>query len=426
MISIGSQEERLSSEAVRYWSKNVLANLKIGAEIEFDVEHGYKSELMRTLTSKLNPSGSLIFSRNGVYEIVSDGSIPNGIELKTSGRRLDFLNLYVQYKTYTDIITHGFISELCGLHQHMLMDYIAGDYTSLETPMPGIIFKNFMQIIRKHSPELVWITSTIKDDRCITRYEGFCKADTLFNYTPMNKTVQTYCRLISSEHRYKFVNCRPMQADGDKINRFHVELRFPDGSLYPAQIAAQNILFGAFLLKAVRLSELGIVETGTINEWTRTKELYRAIRQGSGFVSNRFSNPPTEEEMEEIKLRAIEMLKFLKPEISMYDEKVYRVLMFLAHEPISIMRRTKTDQEINSDFHDLIKSMYPLDTSPYDYLIQAITTMQLTGSLSEKQWIYQLASKHSKQFNQIEKDLFELKKHKNLHFDMELGCYVFK
>jgi hypothetical protein len=427
MISIANNTQRLSSEAVRYWKKAFLANLKIGVEIEF-ATNGIGQSMKEQLKNKFNATGKTLFSGQGVYDVTGDGSIPQGVELKTCGRRLDFLNLYIQYKYYMDEIKdRGFITERCGLHNHVLMDY-NGEYTSLEQPVPGIIFKNFMQLLRRFAPELVWITSTIKHDSCITRYDGYCRADTMYQYTPVNKTAQSYISALVSSDRYRFANCIPMRVVDDQINRFHFELRFPDGSLWSAQIAAQNILYGALLIKAIELSELGIIDTGTVEEWEQTKMLYRAIRQqhGAVFGDNRYSDPPTQEQINIIRNRAINTLKFLKSCISQYDTRAYRVLMFLAQEPISIMRRTKTDLQINQDFHELIKSMYVLDTSPFDSLINAINTMSVSGAVSPRQWTYQYATKTGKSFQEVEMDITKLEQIKQIAWDNELGTFVFK
>jgi hypothetical protein len=250
----------------------------------------------------------------------------------------------------------------------------------------------------------------------------------MYQYTPVNKTAQSYIGALVSSDRYRFANCIPMKVVDDQIRRFHLELRFPDGSLWSAQIAAQNILYGALLIKAIELSELGIIDTGTVEEWEQTKALYKAIRQqhGAVFGDDRYSDPPTQEQINIIRNRAINTLKFLKSCISQYDTRAYRVLMFLAQEPISLMRRTKTDLQINQDFHELMKSMYVLDTSPFDSLINAINTMSVSGAVSPRQWTYQYATKAGKSFQEVEMDITKLEQIKQIAWDNELGTFVFK
>lgn len=432
MISIISAEQRLSSESVRYWKKNIIANLKIGVEMEFECTNGVDNDdLIRSLRNKLNPSGSFTFSGKGVYQITGDGSLRNGVELKTSGRRLDFINLYVQYKSYYDLIgSKGTITERCGLHNHVLMDYRNEEITSLETPMPGVIFKNFMQLLRRYAPELVWLTSTMKDSSSFTRYEGFCKADSMYSFTPASRNAEEYARAITNNGngngRYKFCNTIPFRANGDDITQLHFELRFPDGSLYPAQIAAQNILYGALLVKATELAEIGLIDTGTSDEWAETKRLYEEIRRGDGYQSNRLTPPLNETDLELVNKGSISMLKFLKSAIAQYDVKAYRTLLILSSQPISIMRRTMSDEQINNSFHDLISGMYTLDTDKFDAIISSIHLMNTVGALSTRQWAFHAAPKLGKTLLEVQKEIEELSLIKPLEFDIELGTYVFK
>lgn len=429
MISIAFTNEKLSSEAVRYWKKSVLANLKIGVEIEFELD-GDVNDLSITLKRKLKPSDSFNFSENGVYQVAGDGSLRNGIELKTSGRRLDFINLYMQYKTYVDLFPIGVkITSRCGLHNHVLMDY-GTHHNSLESPMPGVIFKNFAQLLRRHAPELVWITSTMKHETGFTRYEEFCKADSLYRFTPISRDVGSFCERLKNggegNGRYKFMNVRPMEFRGNKISKLHFELRFPDGSIYPAQIAAQNILYGALLIKAIELSELGVIDTGTEEEWAETKELYSKVRHGQGYSGDRMSSFPGNDSVEKLIARSDKMLRFLKSCIAQYDVRAYSTLKILAQNPISMLRRTKTDKEINRDFHALMQSMYVLDTDKFETTIKLINLMEHTGAVSPKQWSYQISAKLGKTMNELQNELEELNKIKPLEFDIELGTYIFK
>ncbi len=425
MINVATEAGRLSSEEVRYWKKFFLGNLKVGVEIEFDCI-GDRSRFRDQFIAKLgNGSEGFNFGKYGIKNLASDGSVPRGWELKTVGRRLDFLNLYIQYKLYYDVFDgKATVSPNCGLHNHILIDYVDNS-TSLEQDVPGIIFRNFCQLMRSFAPEFVWLTSTVKGDDYITRYEQYCMAEQLYSHTPVNKDAKNYAQILNNGGRYRFINTKYFRSTNDSISRFHLELRFPDGSIYPAQIASQNILWGAVLLKAIEVSEFGVIDTGTPSEWATTKELYGRIRNNVR-AGSRLSSCPNQENLDLIQQRGRDTLKFLKPSIAMYDVRAYRVLTFLNEEPVSIARRTKPDNQIVSEYHDLLKTMYVLDTEPYHDMIKAISLQEIKGAVSAKQWTYQIAQKSGKAFQEIETDLTKLDLIKPLVWDSELGTYVFK
>jgi hypothetical protein len=135
------------------------------------------------------------FGKYGVYQVKTDGSIQNGLELCTVGRRLDFLDLFVQYDNIINVMMmyEPNMYENAGLHNHVLFDY-SDSYTCLEKPVPGIIFKNFCQLLRRYAPALVWLTSTVyhEGEDYITRMDYFCKGEELMRYTPINRTAEKY------------------------------------------------------------------------------------------------------------------------------------------------------------------------------------------------------------------------------------------
>jgi hypothetical protein len=428
-IQIERNDIKLSSEEVKYWKRMFRSNLKIGVELEAYIDSSLNPDNTRSeMTSLFTPTNNVgKFGSYGVYAVKHDGSIQHGFELCTVGRRPDFLDLYYQYDAITSLVIDkykAFINQRCGLHNHVLLDY-TGDVSSLEKPVPGIVFKNFVQLLRRYMPELVYITSTMKHERYITRFDSFCSADTLIKYTPIARTISDYQDKINSgsDDRYKFLNMKPMRADGDDIKRFHFELRFPDGSIYPMQIAAQNMLYTAMLIKAVELSELGIISTGTPEEWAETKLLYGLIRNT---ISDRYSSCPNSETLGKIQQRAFDMLLELKPQLDQYDAHVYGVLYYLTTEPISLMRRRMTDIEINDEHKSIVSNMYSVDLSDCTSIIEMITLQQITKCYSRGDYESRMAKALNTSVNDIQKKLFKLNNNKPIDFDIVLGAMKFK
>lgn len=409
-----------------YWKKFIKSNLKVGVEIECSFEdRSPRSELSRALSPSSNYSN---FGDSGVNEVKGDGSLVNGVEITTVGRRVSFLELYFQYKFITDnIMQHSpALGSHEGLHNHLLLDY-GHSHNSLELSFNDIILKNFIQLVKRHFPELAYLTSTVKptdrtDENVITRNNSFCQQDTLFNTTVVGKTMKEIRDRVMSGGRYKAVNLNPMQFDRNgRIERMHFELRFPDGSIFPAQIAAQNILYTALLLKAVELSEVGLISTG--DDWERTKVLSGYIRNnGVHDYLNRCSHPLTDELEEEIRDRAMDMLMFLKSSIYSIEPKVYPILKLLAEKPISLRRRENTDEEINEFFDGIIKSSFK-DNSDNE-IVKLIATCEITDANSRENWCFKAAEKLNRKYSDVLESVKSMETLRNLKYDYELKSIV--
>lgn len=424
----------LSSLEVDYWKRMALSNMKIAVEIESEFRN---LNVIRNLSNALNPTNSIAeFGTCGINAVKSDGSLLRGAETCTVGRRISFIDLYEQYKYIINkmIEYEPYISPRAGMHNHFLLDY-TGMYNCLEKPMPGIILKNFLQLIKRYAPCMVWVTSTIKHDipGIITRKHTFCNHTSLYSTAIPSKTAGEIKRIIHNRDRYKFINLIPLitEENEDNIIRFHVELRYPDCSLFPAQMAAQNILHAALLYKAIELSEYGIIAcSDDEDDWTEIKRLMNAIRTEDYTNGDRVSAPLPQSDVELVRSRSEEMIKELKSAIYAVDKNAYPILRQLAYEPISKMqfdvRTTEGIKEINEFFDLIVSNIYDVSINPeYTDLIKTIVTMSIVGAASEAQWAYKAQATLSKNAKEIENKLTMLKLQKNLKFDVELGTYIF-
>lgn len=427
-IDMLNELNSLSSDEVAYWKRMFKSNLKIGVEIECEYERRESgSSIISALKSALEPTNSVsTFGKYGIYCVKSDGSLRNGAELCTVGRRVSFLDLYEQYKFIcAKIIEHSpVMNSRAGLHNHVLLDY-GSSHSSVEKPVPGIIFKNFAQLMRRHAPELVWLTSSVYEEGedTITRYKDFCKHDSLFNNVVAGRTVESYQSNLMSDNRYQFMNLNTMDVIGDDINKFHFELRFPDCSVIPAQIAAQNVLYAAMLMKAIELSEHGLMGTGS--DWSETKSLIDYIRTRED-GDERCSDPISDTQKNLCRERAKDMIQMLKPQIAHFDSKAYMVLVSLADSPLSMMLRTTNVQGINDYFDTMISSMYDSKLDQSEDLIRLINMMEIQGCTNIANWQYKAAEKLGKPIAEVQSKMFNLNMFKPFDYDLELGLVYFR
>lgn len=427
------KSDRLSLNEVKYWKKFFISNLKIGVELESDFDRNISGRNFHTeLENYLSPSnGYGQFGKFGVVSVKSDGSLVNGAEICTIGRRLGFLELYGQYKFITDkMIEKGaFVSSRAGLHNHVLLDY-GNTWNCLEQPVPGIIFKNFVQLLKMNAPDLVFLTSTMRadlgdDNPAITRMSNFCRHNTLMGTRVTGRSASEIRDKLIDGDRYRFMNCRPMMFEDNnpnKIKRFHFELRFPDGSLYPAQIAAQNILYAAMLIKAIKLSVTGTIGAG--DNWQETKDLMNDIRTAE--YSDRYSVPLQNDSEARLKMRASDMIDLYKPELDLFDEKVYRILKVLAETPVSIMLREPCmdTNNVNAAFEALIQNMYMEDMEDCEALIELINMNKITGHFNPTGWMTAASEELQMSASKIDTMMTKLKRNMHLQYDKTLGCWV--
>lgn len=443
-LSYLNNNEKINVLESKYWSNFFYKNLKIGVEIEFNAGGENEAEdLMSDLRDYLEETYDVTkFGKTGFLEVKEDGSLPEGLEVVTVGRRIDFNSMFLQYKYLVDYLDLNscYVNSRCGLHNHILLDY-NGKMSSLEKNVPDIIVKNFAQLIKRHLPEICWITSTVSDcvkerhlemlgeeiaSQCdgffTTRSNYFCSEETLYRNTVQDKSVKEYGEIVSGQSRYKAVNFNPMGYDDNgEINRLHLELRFPDGSLFPAQIAAQNVLYGALFLKAIKLSEFGLISTG--EGWERTKELMNEIRNEFTWSGDcRYSSPLKLEHIDTYRERGMDMLMFLSQEIKAFDNKAYNVLCFLNDTPISILNREKSYEDINKELESIIK--YSYRGKDDEDILKLIAVMDITQAMSEYDWCVKASKQLSKETKYVVDKVREMKVNRELQFDKILGTLV--
>jgi hypothetical protein len=93
------------------------------------------------------------------------------------------------------------------------------------------------------------------------------------------------------------------------------------------------------LLKAVDLSQYGIIHVGKIDPWRRKVELLNKLSNNDGNLATSDTIALTDEDIQELRQGGYELLDLLAPTFSWFaDNPSLDVLMALVEQPISLMR----------------------------------------------------------------------------------------
>lgn len=381
-------EERLPIRACLYWHKVINNNTKIGTELEFTSR---ESIPYTRLNDKFQSTNSRYkFGNTGVEVVTSDGSINRGAEIKTAGRRIyGFLEQYAMFKNIIDSIEQyePYISGYAGFHNHLLVAYDSNE-NCLEKPMPNIIYKNFLRIIKYYYPALSWITSTISDREKYTRYNYFCQHRELLNHEFKGDLNDLLDDLRPEKYNAINLNYMGFETSKNSISRFHAELRFADGNLFPAHASCINILYKALLLKAVSLSKYGTLNLDRNIFRENIYPLYQFKNNGSG--SNRLSdNVLSKEQIERITALTVDMLGFLEKEICSIDIIAYKLLLKFAFEPPSVVfkRKNTTDyREVNDYYDELVDELIVKSDESVFEVLKVMENYKIVAD-TEEEWI---------------------------------------
>lgn len=418
----------LTTNQVSYWKSQVNNNLKFGLELESEFKRGANyqttSQISQILKDALIPTSSNgKFGDYGVHSVIGDGSLANGLELPLVGKRLEFWSNIDQLNTITKLMKDNgaYLHQRAGTHNHMLLSY-QNTSNEMEKAMPGIIFRNFVQLFRRFAVELVWITSTNKGpNNQITRMENFRRHSGLMRFTPArdNRTTEELVDLLNNES-YGFLRTEMMKVNGENIERFHMELRFPDCTLNPSQIVAMQVFYKAMLLKAIEFSKYGVINaSGSVERFEEQKTLLRALcNQGN----ERMSTGTTNENLEIIKDRAENMVLYFMNNIKQVDETALEVLEKLAEKPISIRRQEK------DNLNAIEKQLLPKDNrdkSHFQEIAKVIDSMAIIGCETKKEWEEELANVLGISYKVANNKVWKFSQVRKIDFDKKLGTVMF-
>jgi hypothetical protein len=328
----------LSPDMARYWKDLLYRVTKVGTEIEVAPPKRVRREdFEAAIRDALHPSHDFAcLGSHGVLDVVTEHC---GIEIQVIGRHPYFRMLQAQYGSIM-----GLLQDLgarpratCGLHFHLLTP-------GLGEPVPEVILANLWNLVRRYAPELKFITSGGERLEALCRRRNYNSHLELVQHSPVMTTMEEIYRTLKHsrtvpEHQ-NFLNLEHLRFNryGDVLP-FHLEFRFPDADLSPTSVSAKTFLFMALLLKAVDLSQYGVIHVGKIQPWRRKVELLNILSNNDGTLAASDTSGVTHAIMEELRQGLYELLDLLTPTFNYFvDNPSSPVLMALVDQPISLRR----------------------------------------------------------------------------------------
>lgn len=467
MFKFVKNELRLSANEVNYWRKNFGINILVGSELEIEFERYPDDSMINDIRDILRPTNDLGKFGNGVYSVKGDGSLRDGKEIIVPGRQVNgLLEGFSIFKTIENVLSEHDprISSYASFHNHVLID--KSGVNKLQKPLPEVIFKNVFLLVQRFMPELNYITSTMPNDT--TRYDYYCNSSSIREFDIANRslydlrnTLYSKYNAVSIKDGYPCDEFGTEIDDGKFFSKFHLEFRIADCSLYPVQQACLNILYKALVMKAISLSEFGLLDNSDIdtslykfkNDYDEEDEIsstYESIFDRTTILEieeltesyredddtedecdfSRMSMPINKENLHKLKSRTLSMIEFLANEIIRIDKTSLHFLTKLAISPISSL--IKTDSYVNKYGYDLISRVnYDMEEELIKFIqkedesLSVVKQLIATGELpttTQKEWCDKagelLACKED-----ISKILREINKTTPIKFEPKVGWY---
>lgn len=336
-----------------------------------DIRHDAET-VRREMSELFNPTGFVgNVGKSGALEVKKDNSLQHngGIEIPTVGRRVHWNSFYQMCKDIIDPIVGrgGYVNERCGQHFHILAGYfkknVAARISELEEPLPEIVLANLHQLHRRYELAMFWIMSGGDQMESLTRWARFRQS--LYRFSALRNRMQRVQKELAQHivcmggtnqnGKYASVAYHFCEFDrnGD-VDTFHIENRIADGCLSPAVITAWAMLTYALVLKAVRLSQYGIMEVGDQEFAGLSKQARPHLIDGerrSWDGSRKADTSGIGPFIPFMRESAKEMVQLLKPELNNMGP-AFNILLELADRPVSI-RRVEGDSwaKIESDLY---------------------------------------------------------------------------
>lgn len=342
----------------------------------------------------------------GTYKVCKDGSLAGdgGVEVATVGRRVQFDSFYDMIKNIIDISAkHGaYTNERCSIHIHVLTsyltpafgkgdvgdDYLIGEITELERPVPEIIVANFHQLVRRYQCALIWLSAAGTSPDKLTRWEKFRKSVLPYSAVKykMPVVVSDVGQASGSKAKYAMMNYEQMGFNAiGEAERFHIEGRYMDGCLSPAAITAHTCLLIGLVIKAVELSRWGILQSGDRQYMQLQNEIYKNLCNGDGdWSGGRFSNTkglaPYVSDLQKQSHQLIRLIKNTLSGLAPADE----ILRSLADRPLAVrLCDGETWEQIEADLMPFREDKDEVEEA----LIRVISLGSISDCDTEEEWV---------------------------------------
>ena len=413
------------SEAV-YWKDLLYQVTKIGLELEVAPPKGCQRPVFEAaISEQLMPSGTLnSLGKNGILDVCKEHC---GVEVRIIGRQPHFRALYKQLNTIMQVLLQQGARprSTCGLHFHLLTPGLA-------EPVPEIILANLWNLVRKYAPELRFLTSGGDSLNALCRRRNYTSHLEMVRYSPAvlhMREIQKCLResKLVPEHNNFFNLKHILFSESGLISDFHLEFRFPDADLSPISVSAKTFLFLALLLKAVDLSQYGVIHVGKIRPWRRKVWLLDILSNNEGKLATSNTAALTPELLQELSEGCFELLNLLAPVFNRFPyNPSLDILHSLSEKPISLLRCDKLDWP---DIEDLLLSQIHLNDLNLDEtdlkLMQIIELGEWTRLSSLESWKNTVSRQLYLNEQDFEKRLTHLTELRGLHWDPGLGTCLF-
>lgn len=420
-------KKTISFEESQYWKNLFYRIIKIGTELEVAPPKGVvRKDFEENIRVSLTPSGKVEeLGKLGVWDVQTEHC---GVEIRIIGRQPHFGALQKQYSQIMNILNENGSRPrpTCGLHFHMLAPGLA-------EPVPEIILANLWNLVRRYAPELKLLTSCGDDRKSLCRRRNHNSHMEMVKLSPGAYSMQEIQEILKNstsvpEHQ-NFLNLEHIKFDDDgNVNPFHLEFRFPDAHLSPTAITATTFLFLALLLKAVDLSQYGVVHVGKVQSWLRKKEIMNYLSNNEGNLSTSDTSKITDEILEELQNGTYELLDLLAPTFEWFDDQSsLDVLLALAKTPMSLMRCQGMDwTEIENSLSQKIqRKSIELDKTSQT-LMQIIEFGEFSKFNDEDTWLNNVRERLLIQVPDLSHRLIQLDHLRGIKWDERQGTYVFR
>lgn len=416
---------RITSRDVDYWRAMFGKILKVGEEFEVHVpeERDY-SDTFDEFRDEFRPTGTVDFvGEHGVKEVTQDGSVPNGMELITVGRRFHWKTFYDMNKKIMDKFQKFdfYTTHHTGMHIHLLASYNSHGASELERNVPEVILANYYQLHRIFAPELYWMASGGATDYAITRYTLFRRPP--FDFSPMSSSMREIQRGMNQKYgKYQMFNMNYVNFDSREVTRFHVEVRHPDTHLSPAYATALVALEVAMLNKAIEISQCGLISMKQ-DEYEMRKKLFdKFANMGTGDRDSD-SSELTYEDMKQLSQMSYDMIRWFKSEITGISPVAYEILKKIAATPASQMRISGKSWKM---IEDALYTKELVDSESIDKLMEIVTLQQFTDCINVSVWKNKVAARLGTNLKRVNELLDTVGKERTIVFDKEIGAMLVK
>jgi len=421
------RQDTLSAAESRYWKDLFYRTAKIGTEVEVAPPKGVSRPDFETqVRAALEPSESFEhLGRYGVFDVRPEHA---GIEIRVIGRQPYFSVLHKQYLEITNLLLNmgGRPRATCGLHFHLLTPTLA-------EPVPEIILANLWNLVRRYSPELRFITSAGASRDALCRHRMYCSHLEMAHHSPGNMKLSEIQNALKASHvvpmHQNFFNLEHIGFDANgNVLPFHIEFRFPDADLCAISITAKTFLFLAMLLKAVDLSQYGVIHVGKIVEWRRKIALLEMLNNNDGDLATSDTRGVTDEVLEELRGGSRELLDLLAPTFDRFEEsQPLDVLWTLAETPISLLRSAGYDWlDLENHLQMRIKLNEDTQFDEVDkHLMKHIDLGEWSGLRDVTEWQWRAAYELFLTPQDLERRLEQLRVMRGLRWDNRQGTMVF-